>query len=123
MDEFAKRICVLFKIAVSQSHEHKSSILQFGLELEKKRADIRKQVEAASLSLRVNLSVIELDDKANKTRGHETAGLAEGNHQGEGPSPGKECLDFGARLHRFQGNEADEIRASREMETFEPQPV
>jgi hypothetical protein len=92
-------------------------------ELEKKRADIRKQVEAASLSLRVNLSVIELDDKANKTRGHETAGLAEGNHQGEGPSPGKECLDFGARLHRFQGNEADEIRASREMETFEPQPV
>jgi hypothetical protein len=36
-------------------------------ELEKKRADIRKQVEAASMSLKVNLSVIDLDDKANKT--------------------------------------------------------
>ena len=36
-------------------------------ELEKKRADIRKQVEAASMSLKVNLSVIDLDDNANKT--------------------------------------------------------
>ena len=35
-------------------------------DLEKKRADIRKQVEAATLSLKVNLIVIELDDKANK---------------------------------------------------------
>jgi hypothetical protein len=35
-------------------------------ELEKKRAVIRKQVEDATLSLKVNLLVIELDDKANK---------------------------------------------------------
>jgi len=36
-------------------------------ELEKKRAAIRKQAEDAAMSLKVNLSVIELDDKANKT--------------------------------------------------------
>jgi hypothetical protein len=35
-------------------------------ELQKKRAEIRKQVEAATLSLKVNLIVIELDAKANK---------------------------------------------------------
>ena len=37
-------------------------------ELEKKRADIRKQVEAASMSLKVNLSVIDLDERRIRPR-------------------------------------------------------
>jgi hypothetical protein len=73
-------------------------------------------VEAASLSLKVNLSVIELDDKANKTEAMKLPDWPRRIIKEKGLPPGKDVSISADVSFDFQAREAEKLRASPEVE-------